>query len=1176
MNNQVETTYNNVSAMFNANLVGLSRYHYYTYMRNNTSPRYQIVAQPAAVIAPRVVAVNNRQITIQNTRTNQIHVFATKRLMFAANLPNLTSYKFYRYIRNGTSPDYTLNIVEPEPILEEFEETIIKVFIYVVNSFNQTIEIQESTTNEILVANFGDYKDLNVCELRDEETYNGELADLIVEGFRDNTFRNLAGTEGLGVLDRYISDVGYSNNISFLILVNDAVDFNNDQIRDFDAIAHRDIFHDVDFDLEADNLMNGNSMEILKIPYKYFGEGHADDCVYKTLTKRYSNIKRNPIAEKKVRKYIPKQENGNSLNHINAFCEKFKITYKCYDIFGGVLKQKKFDSKSSNRKRLYFIMFNNHMYPCSDYRKKNMLELKSNRITEDNYVIPDNEISLKVNDKTYTASGIYNEINMTMEEIETAFFKTTVNFSFKSELKLKMRALNVNTGSIIQPNGQLTHEYIKTSPFLGSETILHSYDMVKAYYTSMELNKDKTFPIFTIFDVFEPVKITSINMIHNLGYYGIRKEAVHNHAFLQQNFTHGFYLKELIKMDMLKFTDIEHCKIPSYTNKIKQYYDVIETLEKDKKKKAFVLYNGILGKNSNYTKYSKSVNKICYDDINTMEHTYKECDNYDFRYTATQKKDSFEWDDFEYKASLVFDNGKRKFYHLNTVSFYNFIVEYTNLLVLRKSNDVGICKIRGIKTDAVIVETRNDSDYSDNLFIYEKEIKFSGNGTQTVNLKTILNFDKIKNLSIKEIETAFKSCKSITGAPGTGKSYQVRNNLKFHFGATISNICVRNMKNGIEDTQNKNAKHGIKTLYSTFALYNPDQNRKVMKNFRNKTLWVDETAYIQKYYFNYLFLLANNYNTKMIFTFDIEQLKPVKEFNAYSLSDDEIFAKIINKKQLITLKKNYRCSEDLLKFASNYRVSEDVKTPSGYELSEHMRINYRDYNLYNGLKGYLRNINVHLCHTHIHRKLINKMIMLSRRLTYEYKLVKLGTNINSKDSKFDINKSAKENNYIESKYSFKISKGVRLMVRQNFNTEDLQKSDLYEVVKNVEHTDKLVELKQIYTDRVIKIKTSLLNYFQIGFAFTIHSLQGITINEKFVIYEALAFLKHGDDGKRLMYVALTRAKKKNQIKIHYIVKNYITVLKNKFPPIEYPKINEPKLEILDLKTINKNKPNNRN
>ncbi len=823
---------------------------------------------------------------------------------------------------------------------------------------------------------------------------------------------------------------------------------------------------------------------VRSVPYTNYLNNVNDkdeNCFYYHCKDTYTKI-----SKKVIEKF--NKEEGVSLDEVIEFTTKYKIKCILCNFIGRIIYKNNYP-QNKNHPTLIAMISNNHFFPSTN--AKSGVKPKLNDIKTDHCAEGINDyIVLERNNKIFTQDGYELSNDFNDFEIDNELFKgLRVNFNHKNDVPL-VKAFMYSNEKI----GNCKYEY----------------DINKAYFNVAFNIIDGEYPIFSFENLWEIYDDN--DDIHKLYYYSLKETTIKNLAKygINSNFRCGFMIKYLLKNYLINKSDIEYFKKPSYVGHwtaVKTRIDALvnkvvrrvlkldinveitdEHIKQSKIDKKFVFYNGLLGKyNATIDVKIHGLNEDEYDLLNWGAKEDEEIWTYDGS-----------GNDCTYKKSTRF------FKNLNNTTIYNNIVETANLILLKNilfvKKNYGLMPLK-VKVDAIgyrkgitlinkykkyfkLVTMVKNPTNDDDLMIQKKKIFRSYHKMSL----TYVDFGDVMDSIKKEVEKVDKNI-SYFGAPGTGKTYKVLNEHVYDVATTVTNVCCLNISND-------KVKAG--TIYSKLQLYNPDRWNLAMSKLRNKTIWLDEYSMVNRYIWNFLYLLCSKYNCKMIISGDLNQISPVGESKIDI--NNIVFKQMMGKNEI--LKTDYRND------AGIKDIREKILNKSTYELYSIFKKRNSKYDW--------RKCDRHLTFTNKAADYINNEILLMRDYTFKFFYKKDGS------------------------YShLNVSEGVILSCRSTKKNKNIYKRDMWKVIEMTETGYKLSHLKD---GKIVEFEMALMKYFQLGFAMTTHSAQGLTIDQKLCIHEITKMIYFD---KELLYTAVTRCTKYKYLELFY---------KEEYPRIKWIKM----------------------
>jgi hypothetical protein len=793
------------------------------------------------------------------------------------------------------------------------------------------------------------------------------------------------------------------------------------------------------------------------------------NCVYEYVKKTYGNEKSSKgIGQKKLDKYFNKDV--VVVEDIINFCDDYKIKLQLWNLEKLVLTNKWEDDKThknKNRKDFIAIICNNHLYPRlkneKDSRSSNRPEL--NDIIAEDFDIKKNVLFIKNDNVIISEEG---KIEVNEEKIiENAFFKNiTPNFTYKSEKEYSMRSLMYIDKKIEDKN----IEY-------------EEYDINKAYYTLATdiIHPDDECPVFTASSIW--LIYNKKDEIKDYNYYLLSKNALKackEYGFIN-NLVMGHIVNLLISKGIIEKLNIKYVKNATYTIEWKVIQKRINDVkEKCNIKDEFIFYNGILGKvmqcNSfQYTGLQK-------DDINLLNYN-RETKEYDDKWTEDEQITG--------NNEFVAMRCTNSFKYINTINIYNYVISRCNLFLLEvlfdtmeKNDDLEIIKV---KVDALVFNrpvklSKKYSKYFKTIKHDEIYKKYHEINQQYINGKTIRD-------DIKEELECFKNNISYSGAPGTGKTTKVRDNLKYDIATTTTNLCLLNLMRDDDKL--------YKTTYSLFNLYDPATIHDKFRKMYNKTIWIDEFSMIPAYVWGFVYVLSSMYNCKFILSGDMNQIGPIGE---NKIDINTIFYKYLFANMEL-LETDYRNDEQIINLR-NYVLDSNT-----YEIQNKFKSLYDKDKM--GFLKYKR----HISYRHQTKDIINYLIIKHNNIKYKW----TNTPYKTKEGKICYSSVLDVDN------------GVILICSKSSKNNGFYKNDIWEVVEKMddEYYDGY-KLKNLLRDKIINVPMKYMVGFTLGYCTTAHSSQGLTIDDNMCIHDIEAMT---NSDMAILYTAITRSRNYN--KLHF-------------------------------------------
>jgi hypothetical protein len=830
---------------------------------------------------------------------------------------------------------------------------------------------------------------------------------------------------------------------------------------------------------------------IKEIPYKNYGrnDGKDKECMRRIIINNY-NKGNNSISIKSINKYFPEEEEIE-ISSVKEFTKKYNIPIKIFNILGQLIYSKDGDVK--HKKMLSILISNNHCYPhirlTKNSREKITPELiRKLRVSKDLKIEIENEIHDKLKDESNDNLLNYSKIkNISIKIInkdKSIAFENIIKDEEILEIlegenikeKIKEHILNKNSTNNIEitiNNKKYNKDGYITIAKEIDEDIYN--ELFHNLIPNFQYESEKNMKMKCLIYVDEKINNMKEEYDINKAYYNIAKK----------------YITKDTEIGIFTVS----CLWEIYNgNEIKDvnYYLISDDSLKGLKKMGVItnMMDGISIKQyieGNYKIEIEHVKipeyKISWDDmLNNIERTDKIAKDKNYNEADYQKGFAY-YNGFlgrtdqnkqisisnipEEELYLLEGNYKKegntyttrniKYRHLNNVNIYNKIISSCNQLI----TDV-IYKIKKTHSHLNILKIKTDSiglDGQLNIELIEELSYFKKEKTfnkKYYNIQQKYTSGKdLINKIIDEIKLAICNNKSYCGPPGTGKTTHIQNNEKYDFACSITNACANNLST-----------NNIKgyTLYKLLHLYKIEEFNKISKKFYNKTIWIDEYSMIPGWIYNYLFILCKEYKVRFIISGDKNQLPPIFE---KEINEDNLFYKLFfNEKKIFT--KDYRNDEALIKLRTQI-LKNDCKIE--YEQDIHNWCMFKK----------------HICNSNETKNNINCVIMEQHNYKFNNK-----------------------NNNIE------ISDGILITPKYSSLKNKVFKNIIYEVIS---HNNDNIILKNINDDEIKSYPIKILPMFELGFAITVYSCQGLTINEDLCIHEVEQMLYYN---KKNLYTAITR------------------------------------------------------
>lgn len=361
-----------------------------------------------------------------------------------------------------------------------------------------------------------------------------------------------------------------------------------------------------------------------------------ENCVIKYLESKYNNTKQGAIVNKFFKNI--NVIDGVSTEEIKSFCIEYNIKMIAYDILGNTIDKYK-PEKSSKKRNLVFIAYNNHIYPLKNkiLNKKSKTEYTLNNMKSEKTV--NKEFNKLIENKVLPVEISY---NMTDNLIRSFVHNKTLYFNNPSyDLSYKIMSLfNIedklkhytNEFSLIQNLEELynINETYSYFPHLkGNKNFILNYvnrDNIHNESDLLSIDKNRAYA-YALYDL-------DFLIVIDIRKHKIKTEFVENYEIIE-NYLYsatpekssilmpagGFYTGDFLifcKNEGLFFKLIEEYETEKIENKYKSLIDDYYTKTKiftDEEEQQFIknamnIYIGKMDKNCNTKTYS-TVEKIC-------------------------------------------------------------------------------------------------------------------------------------------------------------------------------------------------------------------------------------------------------------------------------------------------------------------------------------------------------------------------------------------------------------------------------------------------------------------------------------------------------------------------------------------------------------------------------------
>jgi len=925
-------------------------------------------------------------------------------------------------------------------------------------------------------------------------------------------------------------------------------------------------------DILKSYILNASVNNVKINPYKYFN-GNVEiesgkNCLVELLKNKYGyesdaklNDRKNGISNRIIEKYFNKER---TISKLIEFSEKRKIPMILYNVSQRKIYEN--NPEKTKYKKLVCMIYDNHIYEYTKQCSKN-IDFSVDKVINENIRFP-------------------NILNGDDKRVRDFCEQFSDNYFYKSEHSILVCALlyNDKTANIDE------YEY-------------GCIDMNKAYYNSlMDTTDDNRIPVFTCSDMIKKyegdriedcgIYFMSIKGMDKLKMNDITKGYV-------TNIMHGMEIKFMLREKIIDESDIEYSKIPTYFGRVRDVKRMLnkiathdaekidDLVEQDKemnrglddiKARYTILYNGLLGR-----RMTRELN-IIYENLKDIDIELLKLtngiDNYSEE-TGVGKKVT--------KTS--------KYMYLNNRNIYNYVISLTNLKMMRlikRLKKDGMC-ISRISVDSVTFydpETKRELESVDESFLLfndnekiEIEKKYLNNEGVYIREKEqyeipkrineymdellkrqvcknsdgqlIFKKERVKegrneykykyidgkrmhDETIEEIKEISKNIYHIFGAPGTGKTYTIKNDKEYDFdiGMTWTNLCLNNMRD---------ENHKYITLSKGFKLFKCENSKygniyESMKQMRNKSIWIDEYSFLQRKIYNYINILSK-VAKRIILSGDINQvgaqesntlLKDVKL--DFSNEYFQIIFGVKREKNILRIVDTDRQDNGKIKeMTIDYRNTERLRRFRDHILDGEYRSLIGEAKKYNNqLKKSdnreikkIEEIDTHLVFRNKYRMYINEEMLSKKKLKFKVSRKISG---NTTSYKVEISPGV----ILRSYYNIKLNMVKTINGKEQRVESKIYKNSRY-YVHSITNNESLVWLLcldnysgdkyESVRSECIGIKKSDMKYFTLGWGITVHSAQGLTLHEDGYIHEIGIMLdetRYGD--KSIYYTAITRFK----------------------------------------------------
>lgn len=890
-----------------------------------------------------------------------------------------------------------------------------------------------------------------------------------------------------------------------------------------------------------------------RIPFAKFAlnDRAAENCLIDALIERYARLPSSrSIAEKSIRKWFIEDNGGTSLYRLREFADRYEIPLRVYDITGAEIFSRKNSGKTGKRPGMAIMAYANHAYIYEgqlnaeiDLSKQPEHDVVGFRDTRDPSAAT---LALLTPDNSAAELAAFDEILKMGKP----------NFFFAAEEAVGCRSLMWNSLETPAPDGESQSE---------------GWDMNKAFHTAVVSAKDtEKIPVFTVLDDIEPFD-PAIDRVQDHGYYFVRKSAFdawrtapksHVRARLN-NILHGFEARHLIETGQLSKADIEAQKLPTYTLDASIFRATLKRVADasgvpEELRPRFALYNGLLGitRSSSHTiamavtesdaallsavhpgarvEKCPAVPNVVTKAKTPETHRPEAPQNGETRLQSTLRRmraaqatrDRLGQTSpvvpagapIEERASegpspqlfsVKIPVAKGRYLYLNNRHLYNWVVARTNLLMMRfidswESQGRTVLKI---KVDGVVFSRPLPVQA---IAGFKREpVRLQRYGYERTWIDSALVTERVRD----EIKTFINcKCEIVTGAPGTGKTFKIKADGKYDFAMALTNVCARNL-----DTQRVKAD----TIHSTLRLFDINSLGDVLSKLRGRVLWLDEFSMVNAWIWSELFVIGSLSARLLIVTGDPDQLPPINEDLPYACT---FMSTLLGAATHLT--DEHRNDTKLVKLRKFINENADSRVEQFMadlvRLSPNNSADAKDL-------GELSAIETHITLTRRTRDSVNRAVANSRGMTFKYRKLEPAKGKAKATGDEDVEAAKPElagaKKAAKPTYQFVASQGLKLRARITRKTRGIYKGAIYILETDVRWTTVNATLRQLGKgpdDAPIVIAAGELSLFELGYATTVASSQGLTVQGPLAIHEVGLMLTID---KRNLYTAVTRGKR---------------------------------------------------
>lgn len=721
-----------------------------------------------------------------------------------------------------------------------------------------------------------------------------------------------------------------------------------------------------------------------------------------------------------------------SINGIIETAKQNNFSVKVFDILGGVIAEHGEKAPFGGKT---LIMYNNHAYPVKGEKPVLVEEKETYNHKELNVydkLKNDCHMLFVKNNKYYTVDSILQHeraVKPWMTDLMNIFPKSSFEKETMKTITSASRSLLMNS---------LTNNSDE------DETMYQTLDMKKCYFNIFtEILRTNTMIQTNIFTKWKPynnndIKDNCAYRITNEDVLTLNDNILSKMGF-QTNILIGSIVKLLQKNGInLRISDYIEFDIMSEKAQNKGYA-FMKKISDDKVKKEYAICNGAMG-------ITESNQSTMIEIHNDNEAQYYE-DKYGFK---------------KYGKSL--SKSEHVDIVVNHLNIHFYVIQMANYAVLKKMFEIK--KETGAEPVKIKVDSLSyygDPDCTFDLSKYENKF------WKIETFKFVINQTSFSPITVAGGRNPHYLNKTFLGAPGSGKTHHVTNNLDFDLAVCYSNKGARRI-NG-------------KTIHSAFNIWGDDGTPDLW-HLKNKVIFVDEAQCVNRKIWG-IFAQAYEHGARFIFAMDLNQLTPVGE---PEIEISDIHGEITE------FKKDWRNDKALIE--AREQVLADTFEPTVAK---------------KGTKLTKTNI----AFTNKTCRKVNKKIAKKLNLSFGDDggtYIALETNKELGIMKSEILK--KKNS------KFILPNGDKVIIPEKFY-KFTPKEHLCKICDASFKTKSGLDNHNTKGKHTTKWKP-LIDW---GYCTTIHKQIGETITEDFTIWD----VNHPRFGKKLLYTAITRGKKLSQI-----------------------------------------------